>query len=422
MLEFRSSLTFHRAYIAASRRSDRSLEARVESARRASEIHKRRTGRSLKVTEQDVINEEMYEEEDDDLPMQYRRLTAHLQTGSADFNRRLAAYLTNHVAMRSALDQAISDSYAQQFPNAPNFAHNQYPMFPSPIMTQGLPMVPPGNVPQSAPPGTTNHPHPYRQTPYPTPGTAGYRPSKQSQDPQHKRSASIATPHPTTGSAQSYANSPVETKPQLSVRRMSMPAAAAPTATTPLVASPHEAVISSSKSSPSGKVASPLPNITSNPQSSMGPPPPQPRSDSGRQAGLSPLTTTLPYDSQLLLGSALNTDDRFSSMLMAGNSDQISSMFGHSSFTPGKDDSLYPSLEGMNATLAPSAFNMSPAPDQSYDHFASAGSIDGDMRLQLGDIKGVGFASANASATNTPAADNSWDTFINEQSWADNVT
>src|SRR3984957_20785659 len=92
-----------RAYIAASRRSDRSLEARVESARRASEIHKRRTGRSLRVTEQYVINEEMYEEEDDDLPLQYRRLTAHLQTNSVDFNRRLEAYLTNQVAMRSAM-------------------------------------------------------------------------------------------------------------------------------------------------------------------------------------------------------------------------------------------------------------------------------------------------------------------------------
>ncbi|OQN95103.1 hypothetical protein B0A48_18887, partial [Cryoendolithus antarcticus] len=75
-----------RAYIAASRRSDRSLEARIESARRASEIHKRRTSRSLRVTEADVINEEMYEEEDDDLPMQYRRLTAHLQTQNADFD------------------------------------------------------------------------------------------------------------------------------------------------------------------------------------------------------------------------------------------------------------------------------------------------------------------------------------------------
>src|ERR1019366_8143854 len=75
-----------RAYIAASRRSDRSLEARVESARRASEIHKRRTGRSLRVTEEDVRNEEMYEEEDDDLPLQYRHLTAHLRTGNPDFN------------------------------------------------------------------------------------------------------------------------------------------------------------------------------------------------------------------------------------------------------------------------------------------------------------------------------------------------
>ena len=107
----------HKAYIAASRRSDRSLEARVESARRASEIHKRRTGRTLRITEQDVINEEMYEEEDDNLPMQYRRLTAHLQTGSADLNRRLAAYLTNQVAMRNAAEQIANRPYGQQYNN-----------------------------------------------------------------------------------------------------------------------------------------------------------------------------------------------------------------------------------------------------------------------------------------------------------------
>lgn len=55
----------------------------------------------------------MYEEEDDDLPLQYRRLTAHLQTNSSDFNRRLSAYLTSHQAMRNALSQALSNSYAQ---------------------------------------------------------------------------------------------------------------------------------------------------------------------------------------------------------------------------------------------------------------------------------------------------------------------
>ncbi|KAK1051667.1 hypothetical protein LTR74_016740 [Friedmanniomyces endolithicus] len=129
-----------RAYIAASRRSDRGLQARVESARRASEIHKRRTDRSLRVTEQDVVNEEMYEEEDDDLPMQYRRLTAHLQTQNADFTQRFQAYLVNHVAIRQPVGQTAVDGMQmnnQQFhPNAqysnPGFTQlpQQQPEYP----------------------------------------------------------------------------------------------------------------------------------------------------------------------------------------------------------------------------------------------------------------------------------------------------
>jgi hypothetical protein len=100
------SLIIGRAYIAASRRSDRALRPRVESARRASEIHKRRTGRSLRITEADVLNEEMHEEEDD-LHMHYDRLMAHLQTQNANFDHGRAAYLTSHVAMRAALDRAM---------------------------------------------------------------------------------------------------------------------------------------------------------------------------------------------------------------------------------------------------------------------------------------------------------------------------
>ncbi|OBT83749.1 hypothetical protein VE02_07180 [Pseudogymnoascus sp. 03VT05] len=104
-----------RAYIAASRRSDRSLEARVESARRASEIHKRRTGRSLRVSEEDVINEEMYEEEEDDLPHHYRYLNAHLHNQSTDLSRHeLSNILTNNVQFRSAVEVALRDSYASQ--------------------------------------------------------------------------------------------------------------------------------------------------------------------------------------------------------------------------------------------------------------------------------------------------------------------
>lgn len=45
----------------------------------------------------------MYEEEDDELPSQYKNLNAHLQTGSTDFDARLQAYLANAVAFRKAL-------------------------------------------------------------------------------------------------------------------------------------------------------------------------------------------------------------------------------------------------------------------------------------------------------------------------------
>ncbi|KAK5674062.1 hypothetical protein LTS10_013192 [Elasticomyces elasticus] len=122
-----------RAYIAASRRSDRGLKARVESARRASEIHKRRTGRSLRVTEQDVVNEEIYEEEDEDLPMQSRRLTAYLQTHNTDFTRRFQAYLVNHVARRREVGQAALDGMQmsnQQFHPDPHYFNPGFTQLP----------------------------------------------------------------------------------------------------------------------------------------------------------------------------------------------------------------------------------------------------------------------------------------------------
>ncbi len=40
------------------------MEARLESARKASEIHKKRTGKALRITLEDVRNEEMYQEID----------------------------------------------------------------------------------------------------------------------------------------------------------------------------------------------------------------------------------------------------------------------------------------------------------------------------------------------------------------------
>ncbi|KAI9854053.1 MAG: hypothetical protein M1824_000662, partial [Vezdaea acicularis] len=287
-----------RAYIAASRRSDRSLEARVESARRASEIHKRRTGRSLRVTEQDVVNEEMYEEEDDDLPMQYRRLTAHLQTGSVDFNRRLHAYLTNHVAMRSALDQAITNTYAAQYPNAPQFAHNQS-VFPSP-MTPGQ-MMPPTS------------PSVYRTAPYPIPGAQAHQTS-------HARASSIANPQMNTcGGFRSAFDHTFESPPKSppTDRRSSMPAVTGTAASTnpPSPSNSSRLTLdttSSFHSDAAGRADTPSQQFQANPmqqnstQFDMSP----------LQGGFSPFTTSLPMESQMMLGPALDPNDPFTAQLM----------------------------------------------------------------------------------------------------------
>ncbi|KAF3925152.1 hypothetical protein ABW20_dc0101512 [Dactylellina cionopaga] len=53
----------------------------------------------------------MYNEEEDDLPLPYRQLAGFLRTGSLEFNRRLAAFLSTNVDVRSALDQIIRDSH-----------------------------------------------------------------------------------------------------------------------------------------------------------------------------------------------------------------------------------------------------------------------------------------------------------------------
>ncbi|TDZ28464.1 hypothetical protein C8035_v007400 [Colletotrichum spinosum] len=116
-----------RAYIAASRRADRSIEARVQSAKMASEIHKKRTGKGFKISEAIVQAEEMYEEEEDDMPRSYRMLASHLQTGSPDFDFRVNAFLANRVAMASMVaglrneewaQNPINKMFAEQFPNA----------------------------------------------------------------------------------------------------------------------------------------------------------------------------------------------------------------------------------------------------------------------------------------------------------------
>lgn len=125
-----------RAYIAASRRADRSLEARVQSARQASEIHRRRTGRGLKVSEEIVLKEEMYEEEEDDLPRHYKYLTAHLQTNSPDMNHRVNAYITTQAAMATmARYNEVNRLFSESFPTAMSYQQQMNnSMYMAPLM------------------------------------------------------------------------------------------------------------------------------------------------------------------------------------------------------------------------------------------------------------------------------------------------
>ncbi|KAI0096300.1 hypothetical protein GGR51DRAFT_543732 [Nemania sp. FL0031] len=127
-----------RAYVAASRRADRSLEARVQSAKMASDIHRKRTGRGLKVSEEIVLREEMYEEMEDDMPRPYKFLASHLQTDSPEMNHRFNAYIASHTAMATmAKYNEINKMFSEAFPQAASFSHQtQNSLYMSPLMNK----------------------------------------------------------------------------------------------------------------------------------------------------------------------------------------------------------------------------------------------------------------------------------------------
>ena len=366
-----------------------------------------------------MVNEEMYEEEDDDLPMQYRRLTAHLQTGSADFNRRLSAYLTNHVAMRSALDQAITNSYAQQYPNAPQFAHNQS-MYPSPFMAHNMQQQ---QSPQS-----------YSQ-PFPSPGTPGYPPGHQARS----SSGSHATPSYSPSMA---APSPVQVVPQVERRRTSgSPTLSSHSSHSPPGASTTPRSVHARPAPPQTSSTCNVKQETQHPQQMRAPPQPSPQqqnqsfNNANGYLNMSPFTTSLPTESQMLLGSALDPNDPFTSMLMAG-SENLPQPYNYNS-TPSvlqKPRSFHQSYDGMSATLAPSALDMSPR-QQAYKLPISSPSVAPapTPNFQLGFESAMpdfskghmfnGGHSSTASGTATPAGiDGSWDAFINDTSWVEGAT
>ena len=296
----------------------------MESARRASEIHKRRTGRSLRVTEQDVINEEMYEEEDDDIPLQYRRLTAHLQTGSPEFNSKLEAYLTSNIAVRDTLDNIIQNSIASDR-QRPQSMYAPPPSMPLPMYQQqymGSYVNPAATFPttytmpangfhgrSASAVGTTTASHTATSSPHARPFIA----------PQ-KKSKSASPPLSSTRSAPKLARTP----PQEQLKSDS----------------PVPTLAATPGATPSSRTSS----VSTQPQS---------RSD------YQPLTMSLPTETQQLLAHGGDSNDPlYRSMMTHPQYFAPYQYFNSTSMSLSKQHNFRPTVSGMSATLAPSALDM----------------------------------------------------------------
>jgi hypothetical protein len=316
-----------RAYIAASRRSDRSLEARIESARRASEIHKKRTGRALRVTEQDVINEEMYEEEDDDLPTQYQRLNAHINSSNIMFNKKLHDYIATQHGVRSMFMSQYQNPPFQQplgFGGNAGLSSMPPPQF-GPTMVPGFQQPTPYS-PTSGPSQS------FRQAPYQIP----QRPSP------HQRSMSIQLPNSATtfDPTALQMNGDVTTPQGGGDRRLSLPPQA-------FGQNPNAGQEGASQAmfSPSSSVHSPLTPSSGVPLS-RDPSRLQSEADtpafaysptsfpmSSQVFSGNPLTLSLPPESQQLIGSALDPNDPHTAILMSG-SNNLAQPFSNYTYNP----------------------------------------------------------------------------------------
>lgn len=340
--------------------------------------------------------------------MQYRRLTAHLDTNSADFNRRVAAYLTNHVAMRNALNQAISKSYSNQIgtdqgppQNTPNMQKAQWPQ-PAPQYSNG--MVPPQMLHR---PSNAN-----RHQPYPTPASQG-GPGSKSQSPIESRKPSLQL------NSQPY-------------RRISSPTtypqSAPPTKTSSSVSPAHRSKSASSLPYPG---ATPAPEMKERPSTF-----PPTISTSGHQQQFtypeyqqnwassptfdtSPLTTTMPPETQTFFGGGNGFNNNFDTGYTTyGNTKGQNQAFYASGF--GNNDYSMPYISGMSQTLAPSAADSDqfswPTPTSASDSEPPTMNPFSFGAEWENDIMSKPLFPGSSQLT---PADNDWSSYINTSSWDD---
>ncbi|CAK7197818.1 hypothetical protein SEUCBS139899_000467 [Sporothrix eucalyptigena] len=155
-----------RAYVAASRRTDRTIEARIVSAQMASRYHLRLYGRALRINEEVVRGDGIYEEIEDaedkkrrlqlgDLTEEEQRTLASAPPGTEQYN--IAQKLKREADVNREFEQLYSGVYAQmqmrnrqQQQQAAMMPHGQIP--PDAFQPGQLQQVP---VPPLVPPAQT---------------------------------------------------------------------------------------------------------------------------------------------------------------------------------------------------------------------------------------------------------------------------
>jgi hypothetical protein len=335
----------------------------------------------------------MYEEEDDDLPTQYQRLNAHLQTSSWLFNRKLHDYIATQHGVRNMF-------LHQQFPGMQTYAAPMQQNSQAPFMNAS--MLPPQTF-NPATQGFAQSPQPYNAQAYqqqqPQPGyrQAPYNIPQRAQP--HQRSASIATPQAVQGLGLS--TSPVDataTSPSAdNNRRMSLPPHALEQASQKGSEVPSRPSLSRSSNSPvspqqlsastSGPATPVLKSEQTTPTSYQFPS--LPFNTSSQVLQMNPLSFSLPPESQQFVGSVLDPNDPRTASLMAGSENLPQPFMGTYTYNPNfspkaalnraaGDKSTNAFASGMTQTLVPedSMIKMERSADGATSHTPPSSMMD----------------------------------------------
>lgn len=333
------------------------------------------------------MNEEMYEEEDDDLPMQYRRINA-LNPGLAysAFNERVNSYLAGQIGVRNYLHQAIFQANQNQYAN----------QFLNQSLQSNVNGFPSGTMSPSAMTGPFVGQSPAQ---WAMPNMSGMQPG------QHARSASTPTDranHAQTQSEQLHSN--------FDARRMSIPVR-----TTPSPSAPSPASQSQNKTPHSADPQNPSPALQTARIPAHSPSMPS----SSRSDQLYPLTTKLPIEAQQLIdGSTAFSHAVHPSMMTAGVPMPSTAAYNYNpNFAPRKPHGNTPT--GLQQTLSPYNMHSQQAVSPPYSEPQSAMSapatldfgFNGDMFSDLGGFGDSQYnfdldfgGTSHNSGQNTPAS------------------